>query len=570
MKTIIEIIESRINSDSSNCSFSYLPDGENAKEAVTLREIREEALKIAHVLPKDARVLLLLPQGISFINAFFGCLYAQAVAIPIAVPGKNRGLNKLKSIAANAGVSHAITNRETLNNLRKWFGEDELIKKITWLLIEEIAQENGETVLPSALPIPHQIAFLQYTSGSTGTPKGVMVTHENIIANSRILQTFFKNTSASVSVCWLPSFHDMGLIDGIIQPVYSDFHGVLMSPTHFLQKPVRWLKALSNYKATYSGGPNFAYDLCLNRIKDEELTEINLENLRCLYNASEPLRQRTMQRFTGRFSPIGFSEEKLFTCYGLAEATLAVTASTLGKRPTIVKIDQNKFEHNEISLTENASYLELVASGVTYCDTDLRIVDPATFKECGEKEIGEIWVAGKSITVGYYNAPEITAESFVEHQGIRYLRTGDLGFLLDKELFVTGRIKDLIIIRGANHHPQDIEDTVYESHPALEANGGAAFSAEVAGEEKLVVVQELKRTARRTADYAAIFYKILGALSEKHGLAPHDVVLVAPRALPKTSSGKIQRDACRRLWQREELKPLAVLREHLFYEKIPQ
>ena len=568
MTTIVDIIESRLDAGNANTSFTYLTDGETPQPAVMLRQIRNGALQIAGALPKDAVVLLLLPQGIEFIKAFFACLYAQAVAVPLAIPGKHRGFNKLKAAATSAHSAYAVTNRETLNNLSRWHGEEELIRQMRWILIEDFKPEPADFPLPAELPKPGQLAFVQYTSGSTGAPKGVMVTHENIIANSRILQTFFRNNAATVSVCWLPSFHDMGLIDGVIQPVYSGFESILMSPVHFLQKPFRWLKALTDFRATYSGGPNFAYDFCASRIKKEELADLDLSRLHCFYNAAEPIRHQTMQRFLAAFSPVGVSEKQLLTCYGLAEATLAATASKIGIRPTVLKISQEKLRRNEILLTETEPFLELVSSGYTYCDTKLKIIDPDSLRECAELERGEIWAAGTSVTAGYLNAPEITRKNFVVHQGQRFLRTGDLGFMLGGELFVAGRIKDLIIIRGANHYPQDIEQTVQAAHPALAENAAAAFSVEIDGEEKLVVLQELKRSFRREADYAAIFYQVTGAISQMHGLVAHDIVLMAPNRLPKTSSGKISRTAARRLWESQKLDSIAVLKDHLFFERI--
>lgn len=567
MVTIVDVIEERIAAGNSNCSFTFLADGETAQEVVSLENIREDALKVASALPKQVPVLLLLPQGISFIKAFFGCLYARAVAVPVAIPSKNRGLDKLKSIVANARINHCVTNQNTLDNLRKWFAGDDFLGQIQWLLIEDIEKIPDIAAPLPELPEAHQTAFLQYTSGSTGNPKGVVVTHENIVANSAILQDFWQTSPQSVSVCWLPAFHDMGLVDGILQPVFSNFHCVLMSPTHFVQKPIRWFRAITEYRATYSGGPNFAFDLCSARIKDEELTGIDLSSLKFLYNGSEPVRAQTMQRFTERFSAVGFTEKKFLPCYGLAEATLGATAAIIGAAPSVMKLDKKSLQQNKISASDNGSFIELVGSGFARRDTNLKIVDAETLEECADLEIGEIWVAGKSITAGYFNASEMNREIFASRNGTRFLRTGDLGFLSNSELFVAGRIKDLIIVRGKNHYPQDIEETAASSHPALEANGCAAFSADVDGEEKLIIVQELKRATRQRADYDSIFHKIVGETNQKHGIAPHDILLVAPNRIPKTTSGKIQRSVCRRLWQSEQLKPLAALRERLFGEK---
>ena len=458
----------------------------------------------------------------------------------------------MKNIINDAGISFGITNRSTLANLQKWFGEDSLPKGIKWLFVEDIEQENPSNAILLDLPKPDQIAFLQYTSGSTDKPKAVIITHENIIANSQIIQTCFQNTPESVSVCWLPSFHDMGLLDGIIQPIFSGFHGVLMSPMHFLQRPARWLKAITKYRATYSGGPNFAFNFCCERISDEELSGLDLSSLQCLYNGSEPIRNQTMQKFIERFSAVGFSAEKMLTCYGLAEATLAVTTSTAGIKPTVLK-----------TASKNDPLLEVVGCGFVHCDTEVKIINPDDLSECAENEIGEIRVAGKSVAAGYWNLPD--NETFVTDNHGRWLRTGDLGFVMNSELFVTGRMKDLIIIRGKNHSPQDIEQTVCQSHAALQSNGCAAFSVEIENHEELVVVQEIKRTFLSALDYEAVMASIVSEISRNHGLVPRDVVLIPPHKLPKTTSGKIQRNACRQRWQTQEFNALANWRENRYF-----
>jgi acyl-CoA synthetase (AMP-forming)/AMP-acid ligase II len=353
----------------------------------------------------------------------------------------------------------------------------------------------------------------------------------------------------------------MGLIDGIIQPVFSNFHSVLMSPVHFLQKPARWFKAITRFGATYSGAPNFAFDFCVERIKDEELAAVDLSKLRCLYSGSETIRYQTVRRFVERFSAVGFSEKKLFTCYGLAEATLAVTGSKVASEPNVIRVDENCLRQNQVVSSADKPFVELVGCGKTFGDTNLKIVNPDTLTECAEKEIGEIWVSGKSVAAGYLDKFEATRQTFVERFGARFLRTGDLGFTLEKELFVTGRIKDLIIIRGKNHCPQDIEQTTFFSHHALQANSCAAFSTVVGDEEKLIVVQEVKRSFLRAVDYENIFSCIMSGISRNHELFPHDIVLISPNTLPKTTSGKIQRQRCRDLWHSQNLNSLANLKE---------
>lgn len=556
MNTIPSIIENRLEKGISRTEFTFLSDGENNKQVNSLNEIRRDALEIFPLLRKDTATLICLPQGISFIKAFIGCLYARSAAVPVAVPTRQRGIENLQNIVQDSGISFIITNRQTFENLQKWFGADVFSAHIEWLLIEDIEAAESAPSTVFELPNPARTALLQYTSGSTGKPKAVVVTHENIIANSRFIQKSFQNNSDSISVCWLPSFHDMGLIDGIIQPIFSNFQAVLLPPVHFLQKPIRWFKALTEYRATYSGAPNFAFDFCCNRIKNEELERIDLSRLRCLYNGSEPIRAKTVRRFVERFSSVGFTLEKMFACYGLAETTLAVTTARLGEKPTILKLDEKSFRQNKIEQTENKPAVELVGCGFADENCILKIVNPATLEECAEMEIGEIWTAGKSLADGYYNDVDLSRETFIFREDNRYLRTGDLGFLAKGELFVTGRIKDLIIIRGKNHYPHDIEQIVSRSHDALQINGCAAFSVEIEGEEKLVVVQEVKRTWLKKIDYKAIFEAIMSEISLRHGVTPHDVALIAPATLPKTTSGKIRRPVCRQLWIAGNLQSL--------------
>jgi acyl-CoA synthetase (AMP-forming)/AMP-acid ligase II len=563
MESIVHIAENQIESGGGATSFSYLDDGENPARTVSLAEMREDAVKIATLLPKTSPVLILLPQGISFIRALFGCFYAGAIAVPAAVPNRNRGIERLLAITAEAGVRVAITDRSTLANLKRWFGDDPL--SLTWICIDEIENDATQIMAPFDLPAPDSVAFLQYTSGSTGNPKGVMVTHENIVANSRIIKNIFQNDAASRSVCWLPMFHDMGLIDGIIQPVFSGFPVVLMSPTHFLQRPVRWLRAITKYGATYSGGPNFAFDHCTDRISDADMDGLDLTSLRCLYNGSERVRSDTIRRFTERFSRTGFSKEKMLPCYGLAESTLAVTAPPLGTAPTIMRLDEQKLRQNEVALTSSETVTEIVGCGFTGGDTQLRIVDGTSLQPRGEMEIGEIWVAGKSIAAGYRGRSDLSSDTFITQKGKRFLRTGDLGFVSGKQLFVTGRIKDTVIINGQNHCPHEIERTVALSHYALQSNGCAAFSVEVEMQEKLVLVQEVRRSFLKAADYGAVLSSIMSDVSQKIGLAPYDILLIQPNELPKTTSGKIRRSECRQLWSSRGFAPLAALRDHFSY-----
>ncbi|TAE32047.1 MAG: fatty acyl-AMP ligase [Cytophagales bacterium] len=556
--TLVDILRRRATQTPDRLAYTFLADTGKRIETMTYGELMKQAMQWAAQLrahPAMQPVLLLFPPGFSFITAFFGCLVAQRIAVPVAVPTKNRGMNRLTSIINDTGARVCLTTPDVYANLCAWFGPESLKQVSTWILTSALTPETNalDLLSPGSAPIPTDIAFLQYTSGSTGNPKGVMVTHANVLANSEIIRTTFQNDEHSRSVCWLPSFHDMGLLDGIIQPVYAGFPAVLMAPMHFLQRPVHWLRALSDYGATYSGGPNFAFDYCVNRIRDEELTGLDLSRLRCLYNGAESIRAATLRHFTNRFGPYGFTEDKLLTCYGLAEATLAVTTSPLGQTPTIRQADASLLEQGVFDQSETGRWSEVVSCGRVLGDTVVQIRHPQTGLPCLENEVGEIWVQGDSLTSGYWNKPTATAETFVTTTDGRFLRTGDLGFLAQDELFFTGRLKDLIIVRGANHYPQDIEKTVGESHPNLLPNGGAAFSVNIDNDEKVVIVQELTRTALRQVDYTTEFDQILRQVTLCHELTPYEIILTAPGSVPKTTSGKVQRRACRTLFLEGQL-----------------
>ncbi|RRA97702.1 fatty acyl-AMP ligase [Larkinella rosea] len=562
-KTIVETVRFRATHTPDQTAFVYLKDGETDEESLTYNQLHSRARAIArHLSPtlpatSDRPLFLLVyPQGLEFIEAFLGCLYAGAVAVPIAVPGKNRGANKIGFLVEDAGIKTGLTTTKTYELLQKNFSHDPWFQSLNWLVTDTIpTTETPEFPLPA----PDDLALLQYTSGSTSQPKGVMVTHANIMANSAFIQHAFQNDSSSVSVCWLPSFHDMGLIDGIMQPIYCGFKAVLLNPVHVVQRPLRWLRAFDRYGGTYGGAPNFIFDFCVDRSTPDERAQLDLSRVKHIYNAAEPIRASTLHRFTEAFAVSGFSPKSLFTCFGLAESTLAVTMCRVDRQPSRETVDADALTEGRIigrpAGTPDAR--ELVCSGWPMSDSVLRIVDPETGRVCEEGEIGEIWTKGPSVTRGYWNKPELTVESFAGYTQTGegpFLRTGDAGYFREKEgLFVTGRLKDLIIIRGANHYPQDIELTVEQCHEALASNAGAAFSVYTNDGEQLVVIHELKRAALPTAPVQDIAHAILREIGLRHALAPVAVVLLRPNGLFKTTSGKVQRSACQRAFLENSL-----------------
>jgi acyl-CoA synthetase (AMP-forming)/AMP-acid ligase II len=524
-KTIVEIVRFRSVQTPDQPAFVYLKNGENEEDVLTYRQLNTRANAIAAHLsptPNHEPHLLVYPQGLEFIESFLGCLYAGTIAVPIAIPGKNRGAHKIGYLIRDAGIKTALTTAKTLELLQKTFSNDEWFQSLTWLTTDAVPDIEPRDF---PLPQPDDLALLQYTSGSTNQPKGVMVTHANIMANSAFLQHSLQTSPSSVSVCWLPSFHDMGLIEGIIQPLYVGFKSVLLNPVHVVQRPLRWLRAFSRYDGTYGGAPNFIFDFCVDRSTLAERAELDLSRVKHIYNAAEPIRASTLRRFAEAFEVSSFNPKSLFTCFGLAEATLAVTMCRADRQPVMETVDAHALTEGRIinRPAGTPGTHELVCSGWPMSDSVLRIVDPETGRVCQEGEIGEIWTKGPSVTRGYWNQPELTNEWFAAYTNTGegpFLRTGDAGFFRAKEgLFVTGRLKDLIIIRGANHYPQDIELTVEQSHEALAPNAGAAFSVYTESGEQLVVIHELKRVALPTAPVQDIAFAILREISLRHALA---------------------------------------------------
>jgi acyl-CoA synthetase (AMP-forming)/AMP-acid ligase II len=417
-----------------------------------------------------------------------------------------------------------------------------------------IATDDGAEDVSGAWRDPgidgEALALLQYTSGSTGTPKGVMVSHHNLLANLAGMHDRFGYHAETRAVSWLPPYHDMGLIGGILQPLYTGAPMTLLSPLSFLQRPLRWLRAMSRFQATATGAPNFAYELCVRKIKFEQCEGIDLSRWEAAVNGAEPIRPSTMQRFEEAFGPCGFPREAFLPCYGLAEATLMVTGVSKSEGPVYASVDQAALECHKVvpALPGDEKARSLVGCGHSLPHHSVLIVNPRSLTRCGPTEIGEIWVSGPSVAQGYWGRPKETAETFqayVTDTGAGpYLRTGDLGFMKGGELFVTGRLKEVIIIRGRNHYPHDIEHTVEASHWAVRPGGGAALGVELAGEERLVIVQELEYRSGNV-DRRDVIGAIRQAVAESHGLEVFDVVLVDPGIVPKTTSGKVQRLACR-------------------------
>lgn len=557
---LVDLVRHRANHQPDEIAFTYLVDGETQEIHLTNRELDRQAKAIGAWLESHGlvgeRALLLYPPGLEFIAAFFGCLYGGVVAVPVYPPRRNRSLARIEAIARDADARVALTTDAVLERVAPIVEETPGLKRLTWLATCRVPEGTADQwQMPDVYG--DTLAFLQYTSGSTGTPKGVMLDHANLLHNSALIAYAFEHTRSDIGVFWLPSYHDMGLIGGILQPLYIGRPNVLMSPMSFLQRPYRWLAAITRYGAVTpgsitSGGPNFAYDLCVDKIPPEQREHLDLSKWAVAFNGAEPVRAETIDRFSEAFGPCGFRPEAFFPCFGLAEATLIVSGGYTTEPPVIDHFEADMLAIGRVAdgRPDDKGVRPLVGCGATLPDQRIVIADPDSMALAPPDRVGEIWVRGPSVAQGYWGQPEATAATFAAYlkdtgEG-PFLRTGDLGFFKDRELFVTGRLKDLIIIRGANHYPQDIELTVQHSHPRLRSDCGAAFTVAGDGGERLVVVHEIER--RKQGHLDEVFDAVCRAVSAEHEVAVEAIVLVRAGSIPKTSSGKIQRHACRQAY----------------------
>jgi amino acid adenylation domain-containing protein len=551
--SVADVLRYRAGRHPERRAFIFLGDGVSETRAMSYGELELHALCVASRLrercaPGD-RVLLLYPPGLDFIAAFFGCLSAGVVAVPAYPPRRNRMMSRLQSIVLDASPALVLSTGPVLQSVAAHDGVSPELAAIPWVATD--ADDGPVPAFDAAAFDRKRLALLQYTSGSTSAPKGVMVTHGNLLHNSECIRRSFELTPDSVGVSWLPGYHDMGLIDGILQPVYAGFPAYVMAPASFIEQPIRWLKAISNFRGTHSGGPNFAYALCADRTTPEQRDGLDLTCWSSAYNGAEPVHLRTLRRFEEIYTRHGFGRQFFYPCYGLAEGTLMVTGGTVAAEPVICAVETVHLEQHRVRpcapSAEGAR--RLVGCGHAGCGTHVVIVDPVTLRACPADRVGEIWVRGESVAAGYWEQPQKTRETFGAYLAGTgegpFLRTGDLGFIREGELFVTGRLKDMFVIRGNNHYPQDIELTAERSHPALRIGCAAAFTAAGEESEQLVVVLEVERAALRDLDVEGIAGAVRAAVTEEHDLGTYAVVFLSPGTIPKTSSGKIQRHACR-------------------------
>ena len=576
--TLIDILQYRAESQPDQTIYTFLVDGETEQISLTYQELNQKAKAIAAYLQSlgapQERILLLYPPGLGFVEAFFGCLYAGAIAIPAYPPRPNRSIARIQSIIKDARPTLALTTTSILNGLKRRVEQAPELKTLRWLATDDVNLQYAQQ-WQKVVASGDDLAFLQYTSGSTAEPKGVKIAHNNLLHNLEAIHRCFQHSTQSQGVIWLPPYHDMGLIGGVLQPLYGDFPVVLMSPLIFLQNPLRWLKAISRYRGTTSGGPNFAYDLCVRKFKPELALDLDLSSWDLAFNGAEPINYESLEKFAVTFRPYGFRPEAFYPCYGMAEATLIISGGDKNSFAVTKTISSKELEKNLVVATSpsEADARTLVSCGSSLSDQHIAIVDPQTLIPCQSGEIGEIWVTGPSIADGYWNGSLITHNTFnarlQERTDLNFLRTGDLGFIDHGELFVTGRLKDVIIINGRNHYPQDIERTVEACNSFIRPSCVASFAIADKGEDKLVILVEVDRhywdrrknvtkspeeiAAEKAAKEQSLIQTIRRAISKHHDLQTHSVVILKSGAIPKTSSGKIQRHVCRDRFLNDEL-----------------
>jgi acyl-CoA synthetase (AMP-forming)/AMP-acid ligase II len=566
LSSLADLLYYRAAAQPRDRAYLVLSDRGREEAAINFAELEQRAAALAHRIAARAspgeRALLLCPTGIEFMVGFFGCLLAGVIAVPMMLPRRQSTRDSSASIVTDCAPRLAIAPTSLIGGQRGDLVGHFAAARLDWLAVDTAAEPAAPAPVRSALPELRgdDIAFLQYTSGSTSAPKGVMVSHRNLLANLEMIRIACSNTRASTYVSWVPLYHDMGLILNALQALYVGALCVLLAPVSFLQRPYLWLRAIHDYRAEIAGGPNFAYDLCADRDRSELLAGLDLSCWKLAFVGAEPVRAETIRRFTAAYQPFGFAPSTFWPGYGMAEATLLISGGRRGAGPIVRRVSRAGLLAHEAVLPQGEADVQpVVGCGRALADERIAIVDPTSRERLGADRVGEIWVAGPNVAGGYWRNAEasdavfgarIAGETPQADNREGWLRTGDLGFLdAAGELFITGRIKEVVIIRGANHYPQDIEDTVQRCHPALRRHGGAAFTiTEGDNPEKLVVVQEVERTERHRIVPDEIIGRIREAIVREHEIVPHQIALLRPGALPKTTSGKIQRGLSRELW----------------------
>lgn len=574
---LIEVIKYHVQHHPDQDVLIFLANGEDESGRLNYRQLDEKARTIAAHLQASIgqertdvpRALLAFQNGLEFISAFFGCLYAGVCAVPVFPPQNRESyLQRLELIAKDCQAEFILGLSDYLDLVEDKFAAFETLSAAKRIAVDQCSLQETNESGRGLLAQSDSLAFFQYTSGSTSNPKGVMVSHGNLLHNIGSMQRRWNHDHTDTIVSWLPMFHDMGLIGVVLQSICIGARCVAMTPAAFLQKPMRWLQALTKYRGTSSFAPNFAYDLCALRAKPDDIESLDLSTWNLALNGAEPIRAQTLESFSTTFAPCHFRAAAMYPAYGLAEATLYVSGSEPLSGVYSLNVDAKRYEQeNQVHLvpSEHPNCRTLVSSGIPAPEHTVVIVDPDSHKPCAEGEVGEIWVHSDSVAGGYWDnidASKVAFEARIDdanhpHADKNFLRTGDLGFLWQQQLFIAGRIKDVLIIRGANYYPQEIEELVQSCVEGFKNNAGAAFTTMQGEQQKLVLVQEIERTSIKTLDRKQAFLKAKQAVSEEFGLSLDDIVIIKPAAIPKTSSGKIQRSKARLDYEQGNLNTIA-------------
>lgn len=568
---LITRVREKAAQDPGRLLYTFLEDGEEQKVQLSYGELDQRARAVAGHLQslglQGQRALLIYPPGLDFIEAIFACFYAGVIAVPAFPPDPSRlerMLPRLQSIVKDCGAKALLTTKQIKSTAAFITHQAPEFSGMEWIATDKVDPSQANTWKEPSWDLS-QIAFLQYTSGSTGEPKGVMIRHGNLSHNLEVIRDGFQVTPEDHGIFWLPPYHDMGLVGGILASAYCFNRATLLSPLHFLQKPFRWLKAISQQGGTISGGPNFAFEMCLKKITPEQKQQLDLSRWNVAFTGAEPIQPETLRKFQDAFSICGFSGNAFLPCYGLAESTLMVTGRNRGSGLRTLPIPRERLSSSESQKEDSGKFVEIVSCGKIAAGLKAVVVHPETFAICSQGEVGEILLAGESISSGYWYNPDLTKLNFgirlSENGGEGFHRTGDLGFIQDDELFITGRLKDLIIIRGQNHYPQDLEKTVQGCHPSFRPGGTVAFSILFQREEKPVVVQEVEeeKLPEGKTGLENLFKFVSRAFAERHDLEIHQLILIEKGKIPKTSSGKIQRFVCKEAWLAGDLPVLHML-----------
>jgi acyl-CoA synthetase (AMP-forming)/AMP-acid ligase II/acyl carrier protein len=548
-RTIAGMLRYRSSRQPDQIAYRFLADDGVGYAEITYRELDEGAKQVAAwVQSRNTSgnpIPLIFSAGLDFIHAFYGCLYAENCVVPLSLPSVAEGASRTRAALAEVCPSVVLVANKVRERLYRELADDSGRPAFDLVPFEEVAESNLRWHEPRF--DGDGLALLQFTSGSVASPKGVKISHRNLLHNIGLMSTASRASVDSVGVSWLPHFHDMGLIGGILMPLCIGFPVTLMSPSSFVRRPIRWLETISKTKATMSGAPNFGYEHCLREIKREDLRSIDLSSWCTAFSGAEPIRPQTIARFCDRFGDVGFRKEALFPCYGLAEATLMVSGQHWSDASE-QKFSRSSLQDGSAQVAEDEGDCStLVSSGPILRGHRVLIVEPKTGSVCQAGGVGEVWIDSDSVGQGYWNRPDESIEMFRAQpngpdDGGRFLRTGDLGFLWRGQLFITGRQKDLLIIRGVNFYPQDIERALEATVPTLRAGFGAAFTVEDDREEKLVIVYELDVASREPG---AEFDNMAATLARQFGLQVRAIALIKRNRIPRTTSGKIKRQTCR-------------------------